>query len=274
MRIAVLSDIHGNLAAFEAALAHARAQSPDQIVLAGDYVNGGPDSLACWQMARDCGLPIVRGNHERYLFDAGTERQHPRWATPWFNAVRFAYRDFSESDFEDMRQLPYDWHGDDVYVVHSTKNHDHDLLPEEASIEALSHLFPGITESLIIRGHNHHHRIDQWQEKTIMTSGSVGIGLAGAPLAVYSLATRNAQGWQTEHQFVAYNLNRTLQRFDETGYIQSCGIIGELYRQELMTGKNTIVAFIERYRDNLDSGKTTWNWAWEDFQKHHPLIKY
>ncbi len=267
MRIAVLSDIHGNLAAFEAALADARAQSPDQIILAGDYVNGGPDSLACWQMARDCGLPVIRGNHERYLFDAGTERQHPRWATPWFNAVRFAYRDFSESDFEDMRQLSYDWHGDDVYVVHSTKNHDHDLLPDKASIEALSHLFPGITASLIIRGHNHKHRIDHWAEKTIITAGSVGIGLSGAPVAVYALATRKNGSWHTEHRYVEYNLAHTLKRFEDTNYLDFTGIIGKLYRQELMTGKNTIVAFIERYRERLDSDKISWEWAWEDFQR-------
>jgi predicted phosphodiesterase len=46
MRIAALADVHGNLAAFEAAIAHARAQSPDQIVLLGDY-STGPDALAC-----------------------------------------------------------------------------------------------------------------------------------------------------------------------------------------------------------------------------------
>ncbi|HQC65046.1 MAG TPA: metallophosphoesterase, partial [Anaerolineaceae bacterium] len=67
MRVAVLSDVHGNLAAFEAALADARAQSPDQIILAGDYINGGPDSQACLHLALNSGLVALRGNHERYV---------------------------------------------------------------------------------------------------------------------------------------------------------------------------------------------------------------
>ncbi len=271
MRIAVLSDIHGNLAAFEAALADARAQKPDQIILAGDYVNGGPDSLACWQMARDSGLTVLRGNHERYLYDAYSQRQHPRWPTPWFNAVRFAYLDFSETDLEDMRHLPYDFHGEDYYVVHSTTRDDHDLIYDQTTAAEFARFFPGITQNLIIRGHNHNQRVDYWGSKIIVTTGSVGIGLSGAPRAVYALATRKGDAWQTETRYVDYDLQHTLKRFEETKYLDFTGIIGQLYRQELMTGKNTIVAFIERYRDNLDSGKITWDWAWEDFQKRHPL---
>jgi len=43
MRIAVLSDIHGNIPAFEAAIEHAKKQRVDQIVIAGDLVIGAPD---------------------------------------------------------------------------------------------------------------------------------------------------------------------------------------------------------------------------------------
>lgn len=270
MRVAVLSDVHGNLAAFEAALADARAQSPDQIILAGDYVNGGPDSLACFQLALSLGYPVLRGNHERYLYQAGTQDQHFRWDTPWFSAVRFARLSFNEADFELMRNLPYDYHGDDFYVVHSTTRDDHDLIDHHTSDADFERFFPGITASLIIRGHNHNHRVDHWGSRTVITSGSVGIGLSGAPKAVYALATRKNGVWQTETRYVDYDLQHTLQRFEETRYLDYTGIMGKLYRQELMTGKNNIVAFIELYRPGLDSGQFSWEWAWEDFQKRHP----
>jgi predicted phosphodiesterase len=52
MRIAVLADIHGNLPAFEAALAHSRRQAVDHLVIAGDLINGAPDSRLCWQLAQ------------------------------------------------------------------------------------------------------------------------------------------------------------------------------------------------------------------------------
>ncbi len=142
MRVAVLSDVHGNLAAFEAALADARAQSPDQIILAGDYINGGPDSQACLHLALNSGLVTLRGNHERYVCQAGTLRQHVRWNTPWFSSVRFAYQSFSQADFDAMRALPYDYHGDDFYVVHSTTRDDHDLSMRTPPTPCSSVFFP------------------------------------------------------------------------------------------------------------------------------------
>ncbi len=49
MRIAILSDIHGNLHALEAVLDHAKRDRPDALVVAGDVVIGGPDSLSANQ---------------------------------------------------------------------------------------------------------------------------------------------------------------------------------------------------------------------------------
>ena len=84
MRIAVIADIHGNLPALEAVLEALDTLQPDQIVVSGDVVDGGPDSAACWERVKQIGCPVLRGNHERYVFDYGTERADPLWATPQF----------------------------------------------------------------------------------------------------------------------------------------------------------------------------------------------
>ena len=79
MRIAVLADIHGNLPAFEAALKHVAHQKVDQMILAGDIINGAPDSKACWALALSLGCPVLRGNHERYAAHFGTPQASPDW---------------------------------------------------------------------------------------------------------------------------------------------------------------------------------------------------
>jgi Icc-related predicted phosphoesterase len=48
MRIAIIADIHGNLPALEAALAAVEKLRPDRLIVAGDIVDGAPDSAACW----------------------------------------------------------------------------------------------------------------------------------------------------------------------------------------------------------------------------------
>ncbi len=52
MRLAVLSDVHGNLQALEAVLEHAQKQQVDQIIVAGDLINIIPNSRACWDLVK------------------------------------------------------------------------------------------------------------------------------------------------------------------------------------------------------------------------------
>ena len=90
MRIAILCDIHGNLPALEAALTHLDDQSPDQVFVAGDVVTGCPDSDLCWQRIADLGYPLLRGNHERYLYELASDQAPPLWHTPQFAPVQWA----------------------------------------------------------------------------------------------------------------------------------------------------------------------------------------
>ena len=71
VKIAVLADIHANLAALEAVSEHIEHWQPDSIAIAGDIVNRGPRPRECWgfvqeRMAQD-GWLVLRGNHEGYV---------------------------------------------------------------------------------------------------------------------------------------------------------------------------------------------------------------
>ena len=54
MRVAFLTDVHGNLPALEAVLAHARTQGADEVWNGGDMVGYGPQPEACVQRLREC----------------------------------------------------------------------------------------------------------------------------------------------------------------------------------------------------------------------------
>jgi predicted phosphodiesterase len=64
MRIAIVSDIHANLAAFEAVIAHARAQGYDSMICLGDVVGYGPDPLECVDLVRATCEWSLLGNHD------------------------------------------------------------------------------------------------------------------------------------------------------------------------------------------------------------------
>src|SRR4029079_1573854 len=67
MRIATISDMHGNNIAFDAVLADLQGQSVDQIVCLGDAIQGGPQPAEVVARLRDLGCPVVMGNADAWL---------------------------------------------------------------------------------------------------------------------------------------------------------------------------------------------------------------
>src|SRR5277367_4468599 len=68
MRIAIVSDIHGNRTAFEAVLADLRQASPDLILHGGDLADGGASPVEIVDRVRELGWPGVVGNTDEMLF--------------------------------------------------------------------------------------------------------------------------------------------------------------------------------------------------------------
>lgn len=77
MRLAILSDIHGNLEALQAVLEDLDRQGVDRTACLGDVVGYGPDPEEVVALVRGRGLPCVLGNHELGLTDVRQRR--------WFN---------------------------------------------------------------------------------------------------------------------------------------------------------------------------------------------
>ena len=83
MRIAIVSDVHANLAALEAVLRHAEADGPiDGVWCLGDTVGYGPQPSQCVARLREAGAVAVAGNHDRAATGKmGTEEFNPDAAT-------------------------------------------------------------------------------------------------------------------------------------------------------------------------------------------------
>ena len=79
MRVAVLSDIHGNLPALEAVLAEVEREGVDAVVVAGDVIGGAFGTEVFDRLASLPDVRIVRGNADRFVLD-GTDEFGEDWA--------------------------------------------------------------------------------------------------------------------------------------------------------------------------------------------------
>lgn len=251
MKVAVLADVHGNLEALEAVLAHLETQHVEQIVVAGDVVNVMPYSKVCWDTVMALGCPVLKGNHEHYLTSYGTSEAHPDWSTERFRGLAWAQGQFNEADLEAMRQLPLTCQLPDLLVTHAAPHDVFASVHMDTPTETLRELFRDTSETFIVRGHNHGWLERRWDDRTLLTIQSCGLPLGGSLDAQYVILTRQAGSWQYEKQFVPYDREATLAAMDE-GYLEVMGPTGQLFKRELATGKKLILPFLREYLAVVD----------------------
>lgn len=218
MKIAVISDVHGNYAALEAVLSHIAQQGPDLIVNLGDAVSGPLLPFETAERLMDLALPTVRGNHERQLLTLSPDRMG---ASDLFAAERISSEQRSW-----MATLPETLLIDDVLLVHGTPNSDLTYFLETLEDggcrpairdEAAARAGP-TSASLVLCGHTHIPRVMHLGDgRLIVNPGSVGlqafnddtpfahIMAAGSPHARYALVERTNGGWHVEMMAIEYD---------------------------------------------------------------------
>jgi predicted phosphodiesterase len=248
MRLAVLADIHGNLQAFEAVLDHAQKQEVDQLVLAGDLVNLLPDSRACWDLAQALKLPMVRGNHERYVFHYNTPEADPFWYSEAFKGLGLVVAQFSEAERTHMACLPLHLCFEDLLIVHASYRKDNDLVRVDTPVAELRDMFAPTTERFILRGHNHHSYTVKFAGRQIETVGSAGLPLDGTPEAKYVIVEKTTEGWVIERQRVKYDHAGAVKRLESSMLMEQGGPIYKIFLRELQTSHAHIVRFWREYK--------------------------
>ena len=138
-RIAVITDIHGNLPALQASLAAIDAIGVDEIYCGGDLVGYGPHPNEVCALIEELAIPTIYGNYDyaiaRDLDDCGCAyvTQHDRELGQQSVAWTLAHTDQASKDF--MRELPFDLRfalGDqDVHLVHGSPRKVNEYLFED-----------------------------------------------------------------------------------------------------------------------------------------------
>jgi diadenosine tetraphosphatase ApaH/serine/threonine PP2A family protein phosphatase len=118
MKLAMLSDIHANIQALDACLAHARAQGAQQFALLGDFVGYGADPVAVVQRVQALagqGALLVRGNHDELAV-----MPPPQVKTDGDSTARWTHEQLDDSQRQFLRSLPLLCEQGSVLLVHAS----------------------------------------------------------------------------------------------------------------------------------------------------------
>jgi hypothetical protein len=218
------------------------------LIIAGDIVVGAPDTAACWRLAQSLPAMILSGNHERYVRDYGTPAADPSWTTPQYSPVQWGAAQLTEADRQALRQLPTHLRLPELLIVHASLRNDRDTITGYTPEAELPLMFPEVKERYLVRGHNHLCTVRPWGERLIITAGSVGLPLDGQPTAQYLLLEQYAGGWQLRYHSVPYDVQATVRRFYDSGYLETAGTMARLFLREIATATPHFVPFLRLYR--------------------------
>jgi len=156
VRFALLSDIHANLQALEACLAHARAQQAQRFVFLGDMVGYGADPGAVVDrimLLTEEGAMAIQGNHDAMAINPPAEVK-----TVGDSTAAWTHRQLSAAQRDWVSDLPLTLHDDTVLFVHASANEPHlwryvyDQRAAKASMDAAVQ-WPGVR--YVFGGHVH-----------------------------------------------------------------------------------------------------------------------
>jgi predicted phosphodiesterase len=195
MRIAILSDVHGNLTALDAVVADVLQRAPDRVLHGGDLVLLGAQPAQVVDRIRELGWPGVLGNTDELLWRGDEQTHQERLAPKLKEQLRLMFQECAPATAELLghervawlRDLPAEARIDGLAIVHAAPG---DLWrapqPSAEDSELLAAYLPLAAETAAY-GHIHRPFVRRLNALTVANCGSVGMPWDGDPRASYLL---------------------------------------------------------------------------------------
>lgn len=158
MRIAVIADLHGNLAALRAVVDDLDRQAVDDVLVGGDLADGGRQPAEVIDLLQDRRWSMVRGNADRGVVEVldGSIIPSPQWHA----CAAWTISQLGQTRVEFLRRLPLAIRrplpgGRELLVVHATPWHDREIVHPDAPLEVARQLLSTGRADVVAYGHIH-----------------------------------------------------------------------------------------------------------------------
>lgn len=253
MRVAILSDVHGNLVALEAVLADLQRQAPDLVVVNGDMVNRGPDNVAVLERLHDLGAPLILGNHDdlvRMWVDRDPALPREWFSDPFWRATAWTAGQLQDAGLIDsLRELPQSYRlelpdAPSVLIVHGSPRHYRESLDRHLTDQAIEELGEEFGAPILVGSHTHIPLDRRHRGYWILNSGAVGVSFNGDPRAHYLLIDLRDWSWTPTFRRVEYDRGRALARFEESGFLENGGLSARIFREEVKIARSLLTPYM------------------------------
>ena len=234
MRIAVISDMHGNDLAFEIVEADIKNQGVDQIVCLGDAVQGGPQPAEVVQRLRRLNCPVVIGNADAWLItgeETADDGIPPERLKKMEEVRNWSLSKLTENDvdfisrFQPTVTIPLG-DGHELFCFHGSPVSFDDIILPAIPEEEFQKFLGSYTGKILTGGHTHAQQIRRLGDLFFFNPGSVGFAFSryqpdgqfrADPWAEYALFTSENGRTSVEFRRIPFDAENLIRIFRESG---------------------------------------------------------
>lgn len=216
IKVAVMSDIHGNMQALEAVLDDIKLENCDKIFCLGDIAMAGPNPLEVTElikkMSESPDFEIIQGNTDEMIgnyspkLDAMIKSAFPVMGNALENDIKIMpqeLRDFLKN-LAKTKEIQVE--GFKILLVHGSPRKNNENITPDLTMEQIEEIIKGTDADVIFCGHTHIPCGYQTTTKqTIINDGSVGRPFTPNPKACYVVANFYEKKFDVVHKFIDYN---------------------------------------------------------------------
>ncbi len=194
-RVAIITDIHGNLPALEAAIARIDQIGVDAVYCGGDLVGYGPWPNEVCRLIEERRIPTIYGNYDyaigRDLEDCGCAYRDPHDRELGEKSIAWTLEHTDRRSKEFMRELPFDLRfeigGKEVRLVHGSPRKVNEYLFEDKPAHTFERIAAGAGCDALVFGHTHQPWIHEYGGVLFVNCGSVGKPKDGDPRGAFAV---------------------------------------------------------------------------------------
>jgi putative phosphoesterase len=224
-RVAVITDIHANLPALEAALARIDGLGVDGLFCGGDLVGYGPhpDEVCALIAAR--GIPTIHGNYDHAIArdhdDCGCAYRTEADRALGQRSVDWTLRHTSAASKAFMRELPFDLRFEvgsrRVRLVHGSPRKVNEYLFEDKPARTFERIAAGADCDVLVFGHTHQPWIAEYGGVLFVNCGSVGKPKDGDPRGAFAVLEADGGAVRARIERFEYDAHAVAREVEEAG---------------------------------------------------------
>lgn len=256
--VAIVADVHGNLASLEAVTSDLREQQPDEVVVNGDLVNRGPEGVEVLDLLADLAdddVAITLGNHEDLMsmWVARDPSLPQAWFDdPFWSGAEWCARQLVQADrLGSFASWPMTHAvtrpgAPSVLVAHGSPRHYREGIGRHLSDDAVHEIASDHPFDVFVGSHTHQPFHREVGSHLVVNSGAVGSPFNRDPRAQYLLLHWDgvADRWDVDFRRVPYDRDRALDAYRRSGYLDEGGLSAAIFQLEVVTARSWLMPFM------------------------------